>query len=344
MKDIDKNIYAALLDQVKRNPSLLEKLQKDIIAEPSLYQKNSMSDFTSEDNRRIAVLVLDWIYANKAYPREIIADTKTGHLGFKNEAGTILSKTKELEDRLNDLFGDGEGATGNDIKVEIEDLLGKTLGAALKELIDYINANPVKWNVQCATTEPLPNLEGLITIDGYVLQAGNRVLVKNQTDRRQNGIYVASAGTWTRPAEFDSVEDVKGGCNVIVESGNTNFKSMWMLLPFSDGNPEYDFYRVNRFLKPVDHSSLSVDPINETIRLENKLDSEQYAGIVKVNEEGLVTEAKRYNVIKTIDKAAESIDMTTLEQEQFAGIDFSDGTRIIGTEWGINFKRQGGGE
>ena len=133
MKDIDKNMYAALLDQIKRNPSLLEKLQKDIIAEPSLYQKNSKSDFTSEDNRRLAVLVLDWIYANKAYPREIIADTRTGHIGFKNEAGTILSKTKELEDRLNDLFGDGEGATGNDIKVEIEDLIGKTLGEALKE-------------------------------------------------------------------------------------------------------------------------------------------------------------------------------------------------------------------
>lgn len=340
MKDIDKNIYAAMLDQIKRNPALLEKLQNDIIAEPSLYQKNSMSDFTKEDNRRIAVLVLDWIYANKAYPREIIADTKTGHIGFKNEAGTILSKTKELEDRLNDLFGDGEGATGNDIKVEIEDLIGETLGEVLKELIDYINANPVKWNVQCATTEPI-NLEGLITIDGYVLQEGNRVLVKNQSDRRQNGIYVASSGNWIRPADFDYTNDVKGGCNVIVENGNTNFKSMWMLLPFSDRNPEYEFYRVNRFLKPVDHSSLSVDPINETIRLEPKLDREKYASIVKVNEEGLVTEAKRYEAIKPIDNTVDSIDMNTLEQEQIGGIDFSDGTRIIGTDWGIDFK--GGG-
>lgn len=344
MKDIDTNMYAAILEQIKRNPSLLEKLQNDVIAEPSLYQRNSMSDFTKEDNRRIAVLVLDWIYANKAYPREIIADTKTGHIGFKNESGTILSKTKDLEKRLDDLFGSGEGATGNDIKIDIEDIIAKTLGEALKELIDYINANPMKWNVQCATTGNLSALEGLITIDGYVLHEDDRVLVKDQSDKKQNGIYIAKAGAWVRPPEFNTTADVKRGCNVIVESGNTNFKSMWMLLPFVEATPEYNFYRVNRFLKAVDHSSLVIDPLNETIRLSNKLDREQYAGLVKVNEEGLITEAKRYEIIKPIDKSAESIDMNTLEQEQFAGIDFSDGTRIIGTEWGIDFKRQGGGK
>lgn len=344
MKEIDNKLYAMLVSEVKRNPALLQKLQKEIIAEPSLYQLNSSSDFTSEDNRRIAVLVLDWIYADKAYPREIIADTKTGHLGFKNEAGEILSKTTELEDRLNDLFGDGEGGTGNDIKVDIDDLVATTIGEALTELINYVNANPMKWNVQCATTEPLPALEGLITVDGYVLQEGDRVLVKNQPNKETNGIYVASTGAWLRPPEFDNVADVKRGCNVIVENGSTNFKSFWMLLPFSENAPEYNFFRVNRLLTPVAGSSIEVDTVNETIGLAEKLPSEQYAGLVKVNKEGLITEAKRYDIIKSVSHDSGPVDTSAMEQEQFVGIDFSDGTRIIGTEWGINFKRGQGGE
>jgi hypothetical protein len=42
------------------------------------------------------------------------------------------------------------------------------------------------------------SLSGLQTIDGYTTLAGDRVLVKNQTNAASNGIYLAAAGAWTR--------------------------------------------------------------------------------------------------------------------------------------------------
>jgi phage-related tail fiber protein len=41
-------------------------------------------------------------------------------------------------------------------------------------------------------------LSGLLTIDGIVLVANDRVLVKDQTASQNNGIYIASAGAWVR--------------------------------------------------------------------------------------------------------------------------------------------------
>lgn len=60
-----------------------------------------------------------------------------------------------------------------------------------------------KGNVAVATTADI-TLSGLQTIDTYAVQAGDRVLVKNQTDPTENGIYVAGAGAWTRSLDQDN--------------------------------------------------------------------------------------------------------------------------------------------
>lgn len=44
---------------------------------------------------------------------------------------------------------------------------------------------------------------GLLTIDDVVLVAGDRVLVRDQTDPKENGIYVAAAGAWSRAVDMD---------------------------------------------------------------------------------------------------------------------------------------------
>ena len=41
----------------------------------------------------------------------------------------------------------------------------------------------------------------MLTIDGVALVAGDRVLVKDQVDATQNGIYVASSGPWVRTSK-----------------------------------------------------------------------------------------------------------------------------------------------
>lgn len=57
----------------------------------------------------------------------------------------------------------------------------------------------ISWKQPCAVAT-LANitLSGLQTIDGYTTLDGDRVLVKDQTNAANNGIYIAAAGAWTR--------------------------------------------------------------------------------------------------------------------------------------------------
>lgn len=76
----------------------------------------------------------------------------------------------------------------------------------------------IKVPCRVATTADIL-LSGLQSIDGVVLVAGDRVLVKNQTAGSRNGIYIAATGTWTRSADFDGPRDVAKGTLVGVTDG-----------------------------------------------------------------------------------------------------------------------------
>jgi len=71
---------------------------------------------------------------------------------------------------------------------------------------------------QVATTANI-TLSGLQTIDGYTTLAGDRVLVKNQTQSQYNGIYIASASAWTRSVDMDVWAEVPGAYTVILNGG-----------------------------------------------------------------------------------------------------------------------------
>lgn len=84
-------------------------------------------------------------------------------------------------------------------------------------------------NALCATTEDIA-LTGTQTIDGVAVSAGNIVLVKNQTNKAENGIYVASAGSWTRSTELDVNAEFINWKTVYVSSGTINGDSTWYLI------------------------------------------------------------------------------------------------------------------
>lgn len=75
------------------------------------------------------------------------------------------------------------------------------IGAAAQEPIQQttvprvgMSHDPWKASVRCASTANVAITTGLEagdSIDGVTLVAGDRVLLKNQTDAKQNGIYVA---------------------------------------------------------------------------------------------------------------------------------------------------------
>lgn len=103
------------------------------------------------------------------------------------------------------------------------------LHAATKQYVDsVVQGLDVKQSVRVATTTDIA-LNGLFEVDGVQLEAGNRVLVKSQTDARQNGIYVAQADAWVRAIDANTSQKVSSGLFTFVEEGNVNGDSGFVL-------------------------------------------------------------------------------------------------------------------
>lgn len=83
--------------------------------------------------------------------------------------------------------------------------------------------NNVKGAAQVATVADIDLATGgLLVIDGYQTLEGDRVLVKEQTDPTENGIYIASAGAWVRSADADVNGEIVNGMSVYVYHDGTH--------------------------------------------------------------------------------------------------------------------------
>lgn len=72
-----------------------------------------------------------------------------------------------------------------------------------------------------ASTTANITLSGEQTIDSVAVLAGNRVLVRSQTDSTENGIYDASTGPWVRSTDFNNSNDVVNGI-LAIDSNQSN--------------------------------------------------------------------------------------------------------------------------
>lgn len=101
--------------------------------------------------------------------------------------------------------------------------------AATKGYVDQaFQGFNLKQSVRAASTANL-TLEDLQTIDGVELEAGDRVLVKDQTADEENGIYEAGEGVWLRAADADDEVEVAANFFVFVEEGSTQADTGWVL-------------------------------------------------------------------------------------------------------------------
>ena len=94
--------------------------------------------------------------------------------------------------------------------------------AATKAYVDAARSGlDVKASVRVATTANI-TLSGAQTIDGVVVSAGDRVLVKNQTAGSQNGIYDVAVSSWSRSTDSDTSGEFNSGAFTFVEEGTVN--------------------------------------------------------------------------------------------------------------------------
>ena len=110
-------------------------------------------------------------------------------------------------------------ATASNAPVGATDLTNKYYVDALALGLSF------KQPALCATTVNI-TLSGLQTIDGVTVAAGDRVLVKNQGTQANNGIYIASANTWSRSPDADAYSELVSAF-LFVESGSTQAGTAW---------------------------------------------------------------------------------------------------------------------
>jgi len=98
------------------------------------------------------------------------------------------------------------------------------------QIIEAMAKMDFKHSVLVATTANIA-LSGVQTIDGVLLPADARVLVKNQAVAKENGLYVVSStGVWKRTQDADSSVEVTPGLFVSVETGTVNGDSVWQMV------------------------------------------------------------------------------------------------------------------
>jgi hypothetical protein len=100
--------------------------------------------------------------------------------------------------------------------------------AATKAYVDSL-VEGLNWkdNVRVATTGNINLNAPGATIDGVTLSVGDRVLVKDQTDAKQNGIYIynGSSTPMTRAPDANTADELENAV-VVVDEG-TNAGTAW---------------------------------------------------------------------------------------------------------------------
>lgn len=142
-----------------------------------------------------------------------------------------ISDVTDLQDELDaKLSLSGGTMTG---KITLDGDPTQANHAANKAYVDSLSEGlHVHASAVAATTTNInlsTDLEDGDVLDGITLATGNRVLVKNQTNAAQNGIYVVQAsGAALRAEDFDSPAEVDGGDFIFVNSGTVNGDTGWV--------------------------------------------------------------------------------------------------------------------
>ena len=168
-------------------------------------------------------------------PRLIDARTPLTHTHTAQTTTTStynFQTASNVQDTLNSLYDNKLNVVGGTMtgSLYLNGLPTTALEAANKQYVDNaITGLEFKESVTVATITNIPILSGLLIIDAVQLIAGDRVLVKNQTNETLNGIYRAQSGTWTRTTDADENTEVKTGIYVFVDNGTTNSQTGWIL-------------------------------------------------------------------------------------------------------------------
>ena len=139
----------------------------------------------------------------------------------------------------------------------------------VKSIIDRYNKEPVMVAttselIGTYTTNTLTLNSALTELDGVILSDGFEILVKDQADKTQNGIYTIDATglVLTRRADFEENKVILNNTFVNVMQGTVNGDSRWTIV--SDGALTVGSVNIT-FVKDIDTTSGSVNVVKANI-------------------------------------------------------------------------------
>lgn len=99
---------------------------------------------------------------------------------------------------------------------------------------NFPSATNFKIYEQCrmAATANVSSLSGLQTHDGIAGAVNDRIMLPYQTNKAQNGPWLMKSGSWIRPTDFDTSEEVLNGL-VLSKEGDTLAYMGWGINPAS---------------------------------------------------------------------------------------------------------------
>lgn len=159
---------------------------------------------------------------------QVWINSTTWHLKIRlNDTTVTLGRLDQISaPTANVAFG------GNRI-TNLADGIASTDAATVGQLSALQTGMTWKNPVRAATTAPgtlASSFENGDTIDGITLATGDRILIKDQADASQNGIYVVNAtGVPTRATDADTSAEVPPAMVVAVEEGDTHADTLWIL-------------------------------------------------------------------------------------------------------------------
>ena len=158
----------------------------------------------------------------------------------------------------------------------------------------FTDTNNLFSDVNIATTANI-SLSGTPTIDGQFTADGDTILVKDQDNSAENGIYVIHSGAWTRRSDFNSSSEYESEKRVSVQNGNINGGSSWFLVPrdsFVLGTDPivWDIYKTLLY-STYQYPYATARPKIQNVVMRNNDDNEYFIvttdSVILVNDSGL---------------------------------------------------------
>lgn len=185
--------------------------------------------------------------------------------------------------------------------------------AATKAYVDARAAGlDPKQSVRAATTENI-TLSNTQTIDGVALDVGDRVLVKDQTDASENGIYVVASGSWSRASDMDEPAEMTAGVFFFVEEGTASADAGFVITtdnPITVGTDDVNFTQFSGAGQIVAGDGLSKSGntlyVNVANGIEISADNVQLAS--SVAGDGLTYSSGVVNAVGTSNRISVSAD------------------------------------